>query len=189
MKVTYTGTPVFPPVQRKKLETRMAKLGKLFDRNGDKEVHVVLTAQRHVQRAEITVNYYDHPLVGLESNSDALTAILGAAEKLEKQIAKLRDKWRDTKRTPNGKGWNAAPPVKAEPKPPAPKAKARKAAAAEGGRVYKVASTGSRKPMTLDEAMLEMDGGGNYTVYRDAATDKINVLVRRKDGHFDLIES
>jgi hypothetical protein len=47
--------------------------------------------------------------------------------------------------------------------------------------------------MTLDEALLEMDKNRDYLVYRDAAREKqgegLSVLVRRRDGHFDLIES
>jgi putative sigma-54 modulation protein len=42
--------------------------------------------------------------------------------------------------------------------------------------------------MTLDEAVLEMDKSRDYMVYRDAETDRISVLVRRRDGHFDLVE-
>ena len=43
--------------------------------------------------------------------------------------------------------------------------------------------------MTLEEAMLEMDKDRDYLVYRDAETDRANVLVRRRDGHFDLVEA
>ena len=46
-----------------------------------------------------------------------------------------------------------------------------------------------RKPMTLEEAVLEMDGDRNYMVYRDAESDRVQVLVKRRDGHFDLIEA
>jgi putative sigma-54 modulation protein len=42
--------------------------------------------------------------------------------------------------------------------------------------------------MTLDEALLQMDNR-DYVVYRDAATDRVSVLLRRRDGHFDLIEA
>ena len=56
---------------------------------------------------------------------------------------------------------------------------------------------GRRKPMTLDEALLEMDQNRDYLVYRDSERDAdrdkerpgLSVLVRRRDGHFDLIES
>ena len=43
--------------------------------------------------------------------------------------------------------------------------------------------------MTLEEAMLEMGEAQDYLVYRDAKTDKVAVLMRRPDGHLDLIES
>jgi putative sigma-54 modulation protein len=42
--------------------------------------------------------------------------------------------------------------------------------------------------MTVEEAVLEMDKSQDYLVYRDAQTDKVSVLLRRRDGHFDLVE-
>jgi hypothetical protein len=43
--------------------------------------------------------------------------------------------------------------------------------------------------MTLDEAVLEMDNTRDYLVYRDTQREGVSVLVRRRDGNFDLIES
>ena len=42
--------------------------------------------------------------------------------------------------------------------------------------------------MTLEEAVMHMDKR-DYLVYRDSVTDKIAVLLRRKDGDFDLVEA
>jgi putative sigma-54 modulation protein len=43
--------------------------------------------------------------------------------------------------------------------------------------------------MTLDEAALEMDGRSEgVLVFRDAVTERVSVLYRRKDGHLGLIE-
>ena len=56
-------------------------------------------------------------------------------------------------------------------------------------RIYHVNHHKKRKPMTLDEALLEMEKSGDYLVYRDAETDRVSVLVRRRDGHFDLVEA
>ena len=45
------------------------------------------------------------------------------------------------------------------------------------------------KPMTVEEAVIELGSDGeDLVVYRDAASDKVNVLFRRKDGHLGLIE-
>ena len=43
--------------------------------------------------------------------------------------------------------------------------------------------------MTLDEAALEVGSRDEgFLVYRDATTERLNVLYRRKDGNLGLIE-
>ena len=44
-------------------------------------------------------------------------------------------------------------------------------------------------PLTVDEALIEMEDGRSYLVYRDSDRDGVSVLLRRKDGHFDLVEA
>ena len=182
MKVSYRGSHIqWNPMQQKKLDAKFAKLGKLLDRRGEKEAHVILTSERRLHKAEITINYYDHPLVGIESAPDEFTALLNSIDKLEKQVLKTRAKWRDNKRAGAPKGakpvWEA-PTETAVPAEPAP-----------SRRVYRVNHSAGRKPMTLEEALLAMDNGQDYLVYRDAETDHVSVLLRRRDGNFDLIES
>jgi len=185
MKLIYTGRrDNLTPQQERKLAGRFSKLAKLLDRReGEREAHVILTAQRHLQQAEITVRVNDQSLVGIASGSDQYLAVLAATEKLEKQILKFRAKRRDTKRFPKSE-WGeeeAVPEIEGI------------AAVAEGSgpqqRVFRVNSHASRKPMTLEEALLEMEGGRDYLVYRDAETDRVSVLFRRRDGDFDLIEA
>jgi len=179
MKITYTGRQVeLAPAQLKKLEARFAKVGKLLDGRKECEAHVILSLERHLHHAEVTINYYHHQLVGIASNSDLFTAIHSAIEKLEKQAVKTRTKWRDTKRTPRKTGEEEAPAAVAEPE----------MNGESEGRVYRVNHHQKRKPMTLDEALLEMDKNRDYLVYRDAATDRVSVLLRRRDGNFDLVE-
>jgi putative sigma-54 modulation protein len=179
MKITYTGRQVeLAPAQIKKLEARFAKIGKLLDGRRESETHVILSLERHLHRAEATINYFGHQLAGLGSSADLFTAVHGAAEKLEKQAVKARTKWRDTKRTPH----KAA--SEAESEAPAPL----ELEAPAEPKDFRVNNFQKRKPMTLDEAILEMDQKRDYLVYRDAQTDRISVLMRRKDGHFDLVE-
>ncbi|HUI54755.1 MAG TPA: ribosome-associated translation inhibitor RaiA [Bryobacteraceae bacterium] len=182
MKITYTGRQVeLAPAQLKKLEARFAKIGKLLDGRHESEAHVILSLERHLHHAEATVRYFDHQLVGLGSSNDLFTAIHSAAEKLEKQALKTRSKWRDTKRTPRrtaretGEEAPAPLPIEAESEP--------------DRLIYHVENHKKRKPMTLDEAILEMDENRDYLVYRDAETDRVVMLVRRRDGHFDLVEA
>jgi len=182
MKITYTGRQVeLLPAQLKKLEARFSKIGKLLDGKRECEAHVILSLERHLHQAEATVNYFNHQLVGLGSSSDLFTAIHSAAEKLEKQAVKARTKWRDTKRTPRKEE------VPAEPEP-AVEAESEPEAETAAARVHRVNHHHKRKPMTLDEALLEMEKDRDYLVYRDAETDRVSVLVRRRDGAFDLVE-
>jgi putative sigma-54 modulation protein len=178
MKVTYTGQQEqFTPAQKKKLDARLAKLGKLLDlKGGEREAHIILTSERHLRRAEITVRVFDHPMVGVAAEADQFTSVLSAVERLEKQVLKLRGKQRDTKREPR-EAW------------PAPAAVVEASSEEPGGkRVFRVDEQRYRKPMTIEEAMLEMDRKRDYVVFRDAETDRVSVLLRRRDGHFDIVD-
>jgi putative sigma-54 modulation protein len=180
MKVTYKGIPhpLGPKIQQK-LDGKFAKLAKLLDGRGEREAHVIVAQERHLYRAEVTVQFYDHQLVGIGSDSELLTALSAALEKLDTQAVKTRGKWRETHRRKGAITERAEPPAVT--------------VASSGGasvkRVFRVNGAGRRKPMTLDEALLEMDQNRDYLVYRDAEREGLSVLVRRRDGHFDLIES
>jgi|SRR5579872_1398390 len=183
MRVTYTGRQVeLAPAQLRKIEVQVKKIGKLLDGKDEREAHIILSVERHLHRAEINVNYHGHPLVGLAENVDLFTGIHSAIQKLEKQAIKVRAKWRDTKRTPRKTSETTAPQAQAGFSEAGPEA-------AAGKKVYHINDHQRRKPMTLDEALLEMEKDRDYLVYRDAETDRLAVLVRRRDGHFDLVEA
>jgi putative sigma-54 modulation protein len=181
MKVTYTGRQEpLAPAQKRKLDAKLAKLGKLLDRrDSEREAHVILTSERHLRRAEITVNVYDHPMVGVADSADSFTALCEAIDRLEKQTLKLRSKKRDTKRESKSEWKTAEPPAAAEPAAEEPPAR----------KVFRVEEHDYRKPMTIDEALLELDSKRDYFVFRDSETDRLAVVLRRRDGHVDLIEA
>ncbi len=184
MKIHYTGrTSALLPAQQRKIETKFAKLARMLDmKRGEREAHVILKGERHVRHAEIKVRFHDHDLVGVGSGGDDYLAMHEALEKLEKQVLKLRTKWRDIKRAPRQQ-W-----------PPAESAEELPEEAEESGsalpRVFRVIDNhDGRKPMTLEEALLEMGQEREYLVYRDAETDRLSILVRRRDGLLDLIRA
>ena len=178
MKIAYTGRlEKLDPRSQKKLDARVAKLGKLLDGRGEKEAHVIFTRQRHVHQAEITVNYYDHPLVGVGDASEKLPALMTAIDKLEKQLKKHKAKWREAKRDGRGLLKLAAPTDGA----------AAMAEDAAAPRINRVRVT--RKPMTAEEAMLEMSAKKSYIAFRDSESGGVSVLIRRTDGQFDLVEA
>ncbi len=189
MKITYTGKPeALTPAENRKIEAKFAKIAKLLDaRKGEREARVILSQERHLNHAEITVRFQDHDLVGIGSAADAYSAMGTALDKIEKQILRLRERVRDSHRGPK--------PETAELQTPASAATAESEAEAEletesaaPPQVFRVNHRAGRKPMTLDEALLAIEGR-NYVVYHDAETDRVSVLVRRRDGNFDLIEA
>jgi putative sigma-54 modulation protein len=178
MKITYTGRQIeLAPAQVKKIEARGLKLAKLLDGKGEREAHVTLSLERGRHTAEVTIQYFDHPLIGEASNPDLFTAIFAAIEKLEKQAVKVRTKRRDTKRGPREQTGEPepAPEIAAAPQN-------------TSRQVFRVSDHNGHKPMTLDEAVLEMEKDRDYLVYRDAVRDRLSVLMRRRDGNFDLVE-
>jgi putative sigma-54 modulation protein len=178
MKITYTGRKVeLAPAQLKKLEAQFAKIGKLLDGKRQYEAHVVLSLERHMHHAEATVNYYSHQLIGAGADPELFNAIHAAAGKLEKQCVKVLTKFRDKKRAPR------------EPLPERDEVKPAEPESAAAGKIYPVEQHKKRKPMTVEEAVLEMDKSRDYLVYRNAETGSVSVLLRRRDGHFDLVET
>ena len=196
MKISYTGRhEAFPSKALAKFEAKLQKLSKMIDRRGEREAHIILAQERSLHKVEITLNAWDHAMVGIGSDTDLEIAANDALAKLEKQILKLRNKWRDTKRHKD-KEAEAAPAVSVVPPPVSSSKKAKALAAApnkgkhsRGKRVFRVNHNDGSKPMTLEEAMLEMEESQDYLVYRDAKTERVTVLMRRPDGNFDLIES
>ena len=183
MKVTYRGMPhVLPPKVQQKLDSKFSKIAKLLDGKGEREAHVMVTQERRKCCAEITLQFHDHKLVGNGSDTDLFNALSIALEKLDSQAVKNRAKWRASHRRKDEgvKRQVIEAPIEA-------KAPGKREAPAK--RVFRVNGVGRRKPMTLDEAVLEMDQNQDYLVYRDTQREGLSVLVRRRDGHFDLIES
>jgi putative sigma-54 modulation protein len=185
MKVSYRGlNNDLSAIQQTKLDTRFTKLSKMVDGRGEKQAHVVVAKERHLHKAEVTVRVRDHQMVGIASDSDLFIALAAALAKVEKQVQHQAEKWRATTRRPGSrKGASSdAAPVKKAPRMTTAKTPA------GSPRVFQV-SRQHRKPITLDEAVLQMEDGRDYLVYRDAGKESVHVLVRRRDGHFDLIES
>ena len=188
MIITYTGKQEYlHPTQKTSLETKFAKIGKLLDVDGkgDRRAHVILHHQKNDHRVEITLNFLDHQIAGEHVDPDQFTALNAAVDKIEKQMIKVRDKRRDIKKGPR-EDWDKSASVDKlsaddERDHPLP------AVSLNGKpKVYRVAPADG-KPMTIDEAMMEIDSD-NYLVYRDATSNSLSVLLRRDDGNFDLVE-
>ena len=188
MKVSYKGIKDDLPAKlQQKLDVKFAKLSKLVDGRGEKQAHVVVTSERHLHKAEITLHVHNHQLVGIASDSDVFSAMCAALDRVEKQAAKQGARWRDTTR--RSEPIKAAT-AKAEAPVATNKKTTRKAAPANSDqRVFRPDQHERRKPITLEEALLEMEDGREYVAYRDADKQVVSILIRRRHGHYDLIET
>lgn len=191
MNITWTGKQEFlDPTQQKSLDAKIAKVSKLLDGAGKsgKRAHMILEHHKNQYQAELTLNYLDHQLAVKHSDGDQFTAMNLAIDKLEKQILKVRDKRRDTKKGPR-EGWDKGAAANAiigvDNEPPAAAAPA--ANGTGSPRIYRL-TAGETKPMSAEEAAVEIAPRDPYLVYVNAGTNRMAVILRRPDGNFDLVE-
>lgn len=184
MRVTYTGlVDELSAEQKKKLERKYNKLAKLLDTPlGEKEAHVILKKDGSFYEAEITLNYSDHTFIGEATSDNLFTALNDAIDKLEKQILKFRTRRIDLKRNNRQRASRATPPV------PSVEEELASTTAPETKPILRISEPEVDKPMTVEEAMMLMEDGRDYLVYRDAASERLAVLIRRSDGSFVLIQ-
>ena len=188
MKIHYTGKlEPLTKEQQKNLDAHFAALGKLVDRRGEREAHVMLTTERHSRKAEVTMNHYGKQACGTATHKDQFLALLAAIGKLDKQMHKLQDKWTDAKR--HGDALNGK-------KTPVPVLEAKTAKGTKAVKTVKpLPAYGpakvqrSSKPLSLEEAPMAFRPSSAYLVFEEAGTGQIFVLTRRADGGLDLIEA
>ncbi len=178
MRLELTGRHVeITPELRKQVENRLAKLDRLLT-GGIVSVQAVLTLEKYRHKSEFTVHMRgDHFLHGLGTTNTWESSVTAAIEKITQQLVKVKGKWQQRKRRAVSARVAPVEPV------PAPAAEEPKRRRVRRGPRYPV------KPMTVDEAAMALDSGDDaFLVFWNAATDSVNVVYRRKDGHLGLIE-
>ena len=155
-------------------------------------VQVVITREKSRHHVEMTLHARgEHFMHGAATGRDLPAALSAAAEKLEHQAQRLKSRWTEGKR----QGISAAKAGSAAPRPERARRVFATGVAAgeadgEGGVRIIRARRYAVKPMSVDEAALEVGAGqGAFIVFRNASTDIVNVLFRRPDGHLGLIEA
>jgi putative sigma-54 modulation protein len=174
MKFEYTGRHVeVSPAIRKHVEDHFKKLDHIFN-NSAVTTHVIIEVEKNRHIGELVVHWRDHTLAAKDINVDMYMALTRAITKVEKQALKLKKKIIDRKQGARRKAVVSTDgQLEATPRP------ARIIAA----RRYTV------KPMTAEEAALRLsEETDQFLVFRDADTERLGVLYKRKDGNYGLIE-
>jgi len=157
------------------VEKRVSKLDKYF--HSDTEADVMVSMFRGRQIVEITSKCRGVLLRAEEASGDMYASIDAACKKLEKQI--LRHKTRLACRLREN-AFESAEPVYLE-----------EAELEEDEDAPRIVRTKrfAVKPMTPEEAALQLEMlGHSFFVFMDSASGQVNVLYKRNDGDYGLIE-
>lgn len=169
------------PALREYVEKKLGKLERYFDGTPDSNVNVNLkvnSARDH--KIEVTIPMPQLVLRAEESHNDMYAAIDLVTDKLERQIRKHKTKVNRKLRekgstramfTINGNSATAVQDIEDED--------------------YELVRTKrfNLKPMDSEEAILQMNMlGHNFFVFTNGDTNSTNVVYRRKDGKYGIIE-
>ena len=164
---------------RTHIEQRMEKLTKFFDHIV--AAHVSFNAHRGQYRAEITVHASRVVLRGEEQQDTLRAAFDEAMDKVVRRIKKLKERLQ--------KRWQGA--NRQEPRAETAEEPVSEVAAESGEQEPTIVRTKrfSFKPMTPEEAALQMELlQHDFFVFTNGDTDEVNVIYRRRDGNYGLIE-
>ncbi len=172
MRLTISGkNMVVTEGIRSMLEKKIQKLDKYFDPSTDVTATLSVEKNRHI--LEVTIPINGAILRAEESTDDMYSTIDRVMDKLERQIRRHRTKLE--KKLKNGS-------FKYDVKDLHPKDEEKEPKLVRTKRF-------AMKPMPVEEALLQMELlGHNFFVFSNGDTDEVNVVYKRKDGNYGLIE-
>lgn len=156
---------------RERVEKKLTKFEKYF--NPDTEANATLTVEKNRHIIEVTIPFNGVILRGEEATEDMYSSIDNVVEKLERQIAKYRTKLERKIKDGSVRFDNFSFSQEEDDDEP---------------RIVKTKRF-AMKPMPVEEAVLQMELlGHNFFMFHNAESDEVNVVYKRKDGDYGLIE-
>lgn len=172
MKIKVSGKNIeVTDALREAVENKLSKMDKFF--MPDVMASATLSVQKNKKIIEVTIPFNGVILRSEESNNDMYAAIDIVVDKLQRQIRKQKTK---LQRRVHGESlrFQSIPEV---------------AVGTEEEKIVKTKKF-AFKPMSAEEAVLEMELlAHNFFVFNNADNNKVNVVYKRKDGNYGLIES
>ncbi len=136
---------------------------------------VVLSMEKFRRIAEINISGDKLNIKGKEETEDIYSAVDNVLDKLKKQIKKNKQKIKARRGTRNGKAQIVSGQDSAFDN--------------LDNEVQIRVKNIEYKPMDVEEAVMQMDiVNNNFLVFTNARTDRVNVLYRRADGDYGLIQ-
>ena len=153
---------------------KVDRLKKYFD--GLVEGHVVLGQEKIRHLAEVTLQANGLRINAKEENADFYSAIDNVVDKLERQLVRYKEKLKRHK-----------PLTNRERRSLQEKVYAYESFEEATPRVIQTEHYATH-PMSVDEAVMQMDLTDRAFVVFTDQDDKVKVVYRREDGHYGLIE-
>ncbi|KRN94432.1 ribosome hibernation-promoting factor, HPF/YfiA family [Pediococcus stilesii] len=164
---------------REYVEKRIGKIEKYFDQGASPKAHVNLKVyQDRTAKVEVTIPMPYLVLRAEETSPDLYASVDLVTDKLERQLRKYKTKINRKSREKGYKGVEVPKEDVVENE--------------EETSIFDIVRTKqvSLKPMGSEEAILQMDMlGHNFFIYEDADTGAVDIVYRRRDGRYGLIES
>jgi len=161
---------------RQLTEKKLAKITKYFNDILDMQVEV--SQERHLYVVDLFVKGKDFDIKSTTRHKELNAAIQDGVDKLEIQARRAKTRLKDHK----GRGGGAKMVQDWE-------VEVLEADSATTGppRIVERSSI-PIKPMTVEDAILQLEKSSDqFMVFRNATSDRINVLYRRSDNHLGLI--
>lgn len=172
MKVTVRGKNInITNALREHVERKVGKIEKYFDNLDSVEAQVTLNVEKGRHIVEVTVPLNGMILRGEEETGDMYASVDLVMEKLEKQIDKYKAKINRKRQL--GLGVPIEEKYRNED---------------NGPRIVRTKRF-AIKPMPVEEAVMQMELlGHDFFVFSNSETEDVNVVYKRKDGNYGLIE-
>ncbi|HZK23122.1 MAG TPA: ribosome-associated translation inhibitor RaiA [Atopostipes sp.] len=178
------------PAIRDYVESKVGKIEKYFDEVPEANAHVNLKVYSDRQgKAEVTIPLPNIVLRAEETSPDLYGSIDLVSDKLERQIRKYKTKVNRKFRRQTAELPDAISPDLVEE---TSNLDSELNGEADEGSDIRIVRTKrfDLKPMNAEEAVLQMDMlGHSFFVYLDGETESTNIVYKRDDGDYGLIET
>lgn len=162
------------PALKEYAEKKVSKIEKYFE-DDLQNATVLLSVEKGMQNVEVTIPLQGYLLRGEEQTGDMYNSIDNVVDKLERQVRKYK--------TRINKKIKDVSVLDLIPENERPENEASLEPQIKKTKRFII------KPMMVEEAVLQMDLiGHDFYVFLNGETDETNVVYKRKDGHYGLIE-
>lgn len=159
---------------KKYIESKIGRLDKYFDDPNNITATVSIKLSGKKQVVEVTINTHSFIIRGEEANNDLYASIDLVSDKIERQIRKNKTRIHKKINKEKIKDFNLTYDIEVEEK-------------TEVIVKHKIIET---KPMDEEEAILQMELlGHDFFVFKNSNTDEFNILYKRKEGNYGIIET